>query len=87
MDFGKDFLIKNIGSLIRILLMPFMAYISPYLSDDQVTQGVLIIAALVVALISAVWKNRTEEKKLDVALELPKNSTKDDLMKAIKKEV
>jgi hypothetical protein len=86
MDFGKDFLIKNLGSLIRILLTPLMAYISPYLSDDQVTQGALIIAALVVSLLAAVWKNRTEEKKLDVALELPKNSTKEDLMKAIKKE-
>ncbi len=79
MDFE---IIKNaIAGVIRTLLTPVVTYLvaNGYLGDSQAVQLTAILASLAVAVLWSVVSKLLAAKQVEVALELPANSSKETL--------
>lgn len=86
MDFE---IIKNaVAGVIRTLLTPVVAYLvsQGYLGDSEAVQLTAILASLVVAVLWSVISKLIAAKEVEVALELPANSSKETLKDVLAKK-
>lgn len=84
MDFE---VIKNaIAGVIRTLLTPVVTYLvaNGYLGDSEAVQLTAILASLAVAVFWSVISKLLAAKQVEVALELPANSSKETLKDVLK---
>lgn len=77
----SDFILESIKSILRTALTPLAVLLMPYITTDQATQLVAIAASLIVAVGWGIVNKYLWTKERDVALELPANTTKEQLAK------
>jgi hypothetical protein len=79
--FTTEMLKQYLAGLLRTVAAPVIVYLTAkgYLTDEQVTQQLVIVVSVVITLISSFWNKVTSNNKVETALKLPQNSSRSAL--------